>query len=150
MKFHFLAEHAAEDLGRLGIRELAAGDLKLLADKFLWTLEGERYEGPNGVGGDRLIRFTGPDRIHELALENPDLDLVDVIFFLERWFGSHIELQKKFRMTRGCPFGTVGNGVTDKHELIRQNLSHLFEIVKNKPRAFFIREKAQGRTGGRR
>src|ERR1700730_3740752 len=64
---------------------------------------------------------------------------------LERWFASHIELQKKFRMLRGCPFGTVGNGVTDKDELIRQDLSHLFEIVKNKLRAFFIREKAQGR-----
>ena len=64
---------------------------------------------------------------------------------LERWFVSHIELQKKFHMTRGCPFGTVGNGVTDKDELIRQDLSHLFEIVKNKLRAFFIREKAQGR-----
>jgi TetR/AcrR family transcriptional regulator, transcriptional repressor for nem operon len=64
---------------------------------------------------------------------------------LERWFASHIEPQKKFRMARGCPFGTVGNGVTDKDELIRQDLSHLFEIVKNKLRAFFIREKAQGR-----
>jgi TetR/AcrR family transcriptional regulator, transcriptional repressor for nem operon len=64
---------------------------------------------------------------------------------LERWFASHIELQKKFRMTRGCPFGTVGNGVTEKNELIRQDLSHLFEIVKNKLRVFFIREKAQGR-----
>ena len=64
---------------------------------------------------------------------------------LERWFASQIELQKKFRMTRGCPFGTVGNGVTEKDELIRQDLSHLFEIVKNKLRVFFIREKAQGR-----
>jgi TetR/AcrR family transcriptional regulator, transcriptional repressor for nem operon len=64
---------------------------------------------------------------------------------LERWFAAHIELQKKFRMTRGCPFGTVGNGVTEKDELIRQDLSHLFEIVKDKLRAFFIREKAQGR-----
>lgn len=64
---------------------------------------------------------------------------------LERWFASHIELQRKFRMTRGCPFGTVGNGLTDKDELIRQDLSHLFEIVKNNLRAFFIREKAHGR-----
>jgi TetR/AcrR family transcriptional repressor of nem operon len=37
---------------------------------------------------------------------------------LERWFASHIELQKQFRMARGCPFGTVGNGVTDKDKLI--------------------------------
>jgi TetR/AcrR family transcriptional regulator, transcriptional repressor for nem operon len=58
---------------------------------------------------------------------------------LERRFASHIELQKISH------FGTVGNGVTDKDELIRQDLSHIFEIVKNKLRAFFIREKAQGR-----
>src|SRR5262245_26659971 len=55
---------------------------------------------------------------------------------LERWFSAHLELQKRFRMTRGCPFGTVGNGVTEKDELIRQDLSHLFEIVKNKLRSF--------------
>ena len=59
---------------------------------------------------------------------------------LERWFGSHVELQRHFRMLRGCPFGT-----NEKDELIRQDLSHLFEIVKNKLRAFFIREKAGGR-----
>jgi hypothetical protein len=35
--------------------------------------------------------------------------------------------------------------VTEKDELIRQDLSHLFELVKNKLRIFFIREKAQGR-----
>ena|SRR6266851_4934584 len=64
---------------------------------------------------------------------------------LECWFMSHVELQKHFRMLRGCPFGTIGNGVTEKDELIRQDLSHLFEIVKNKLRAFFIKEKAQGR-----
>ena len=64
---------------------------------------------------------------------------------LERWFASHIELQKHFRMLRGCPFGTIANGVAEKDELIRQDLSHLFEIVKNKLRTFFIREKAEGR-----
>jgi AcrR family transcriptional regulator len=64
---------------------------------------------------------------------------------LERWFASHVELQKHFRMMRGCPFGTIGNGVTEQDDLIRQDLSHLFEIVKNKLRTFFVREKAQGR-----
>src|SRR5262249_24278761 len=46
---------------------------------------------------------------------------------LERWFVSHVELQRRFRMLRGCPFGTIGNGITEKDELIRQDLSHLFE-----------------------
>src|SRR6202023_1244448 len=32
---------------------------------------------------------------------------------LERWFLSQIELQKSFQMTRGCPFGTIGNEVTE-------------------------------------
>jgi len=64
---------------------------------------------------------------------------------LERWFAAHITLQKHFRMLRGCPFGTIGNGINPKDELLRQDLSHLFEIVKNKLRAFFIKEKAARR-----
>jgi hypothetical protein len=57
LELHFLAEHAAKDLGRLTIRELASSDLNFLADKFLRPLEGERYEGANVAGGNRLIRF---------------------------------------------------------------------------------------------
>jgi len=64
---------------------------------------------------------------------------------LERWFLSQMELQKSFAMTRGCPFGTVGNEVTENDELIRQDLSLIFEVVRNKLAAFFIREKALGR-----
>ena len=64
---------------------------------------------------------------------------------LERWFRSNIDLQKRFRMTRGCPFGTIGNEVTDNDELVRQDLSLIFEVIKNKLAAFFIKEKARGR-----
>jgi AcrR family transcriptional regulator len=64
---------------------------------------------------------------------------------LERWFSSNIELQKKFRMTRGCPFGTIGNEVTENDELIRQDLSFIFEVMRNKLAVFFIKEKAHGR-----
>lgn len=63
---------------------------------------------------------------------------------LEKWFGAHVELQKHYEMTRGCPFGTLGNEVTDNDELVRQDLSLIFEVVKNKLAAFFIREKAKG------
>jgi TetR/AcrR family transcriptional regulator, transcriptional repressor for nem operon len=63
---------------------------------------------------------------------------------LEQWFLSQMELQKSFAMTRGCPFGTVGNEVTENDELIRQDLSLIFEVVRNKLAAFFIREKARG------
>jgi hypothetical protein len=55
-----------------------------------------------------------------------------------------MELQKSFAMTRGCPFGTVANEVTENDELIRQDLSLIFEVIRHKLAAFFIREKARG------
>jgi TetR/AcrR family transcriptional repressor of nem operon len=64
---------------------------------------------------------------------------------LESWFLSQIELQKKFGMKRGCPFGTIGNEVRETDELIRQDLSLIFEVMKSKLTAFFIREKAKAR-----
>jgi len=63
---------------------------------------------------------------------------------LEKWFAAQVELQKSFEMTRGCPFGTLGNEVSENDELIRQDLSFIFEVVKNKLAAFFVREKAKG------
>jgi AcrR family transcriptional regulator len=64
---------------------------------------------------------------------------------LEQWFHAQIELQRSFRMTRGCPLGTIGNEITDNDELIRQDLSLIFEVIKHKLAAFFIKEKAKGR-----
>lgn len=64
---------------------------------------------------------------------------------LEEWFLGQVELQKTFRMTRGCPFGTIGNEVTENDELIRQDLSLIFEVVKNQLVLFFVKEKAAGR-----
>jgi AcrR family transcriptional regulator len=64
---------------------------------------------------------------------------------LEKWFLAQLELQKRFDMTRGCPFGTIGNEVTGNDELIRQDLSLIFEIIKNKLAAFFVQEKSRGR-----
>jgi TetR/AcrR family transcriptional repressor of nem operon len=68
---------------------------------------------------------------------------------LERWFAAHLELQKRYDMTRGCPFGTLGNEVAADDELIRQDVSLIFEVVKHKLAAFFLKEKAKGRLGKR-
>ena len=68
---------------------------------------------------------------------------------LEKWFAAHVELQKNYAMTRGCPFGTLGNEVTVNDELVRQDLSLLFEVIKNKLAAFFVQEKAKGRLARR-
>jgi TetR/AcrR family transcriptional repressor of nem operon len=64
---------------------------------------------------------------------------------LETWFYSHIELQKSFGMTRGCPFGTAANEVTAREELARQDLDAIFDAIKSRLAAFFIREKSQRR-----
>jgi AcrR family transcriptional regulator len=64
---------------------------------------------------------------------------------LERWLAAHVELQKSFRMTRGCPFGTIGNEVTENDDLIRADMNLIFEVVRNKLTAFFSREKGAGR-----
>jgi AcrR family transcriptional regulator len=64
---------------------------------------------------------------------------------LEQWFLAHLGLQKQFEMTRGCPLGTIGNEVTENDELIRQDLSLIFEVVKSKIAKFFVKEKASGR-----
>jgi TetR/AcrR family transcriptional repressor of nem operon len=64
---------------------------------------------------------------------------------LEQWFLAQVALQKNFNMTRGCPFGTLGNEVTENDELIRQDLCLIFEVIRNKLAAFFIKEKSKGR-----
>jgi TetR/AcrR family transcriptional regulator, transcriptional repressor for nem operon len=64
---------------------------------------------------------------------------------LEGWFRAHMELQKSFGMTRGCPFGTAANEVTEKDELIRQDLNLIFEMIENRLTMFFAKEKALGR-----
>ena len=68
---------------------------------------------------------------------------------LEEWFVDQLARQKRFRMTRGCPFGTIGNEVTENDELIRQDLNLIFEVARHKIAAFFIREKAGGRLDPR-
>jgi AcrR family transcriptional regulator len=64
---------------------------------------------------------------------------------LERWFLAHLELQQSYRMKRGCPFGTIGNGVTEQDELVRQDLVLIFELMKNNLAAYFIKERSSGR-----
>ena len=68
---------------------------------------------------------------------------------LKDWFTAQVELQKNYEMTRGCPFGTLGHEVTANDELVRQDLSLIFEVVKHRLAAFFVKEKAKGRLARR-
>jgi TetR/AcrR family transcriptional repressor of nem operon len=64
---------------------------------------------------------------------------------LEKWFLSHVKLQKRFQMARGCPFGTVGNGLVEGEAVVREDLNRIFELVNTRLAAFFVQEKAKGR-----
>jgi TetR/AcrR family transcriptional repressor of nem operon len=64
---------------------------------------------------------------------------------LERFYRSFVDLQKKYNMSRGCPIGQVGNELTEDDDLIRHDVSLIFEIMKSRLAAFFIQEKAKGR-----
>src|SRR6516165_8489593 len=68
---------------------------------------------------------------------------------LEQWFLAHLALQQKYHMTRGCPYGTLGSEVSVDEELIRQDVSLIFELIKRKLAAFFIKEKAKRRLSVR-
>src|SRR5262249_51236293 len=46
---------------------------------------------------------------------------------LGRWLRAHAALQARYAMTRGCPFGSIGNELTGSDELVRQDLALLFE-----------------------
>jgi AcrR family transcriptional regulator len=67
---------------------------------------------------------------------------------LEKWFLAHLRLQERYDMTRGCPYGTLGNEVSVNDELVRQDLRLIFEVVKQKLAAFFLKEKARGQLAG--
>jgi AcrR family transcriptional regulator len=64
---------------------------------------------------------------------------------LEKWFLAHVKLQKRFQMKRGCPFGTVGNELIGQEREVREDLSRIFELVKDRLATFFVREKSKGR-----
>ena len=64
---------------------------------------------------------------------------------LERCVLAHIEFQKHFNMTRSCPIGTVANEITENDELVRRQLSLIFENMKRKLTAFLSKEQADGR-----
>ena len=86
-------------------------------------------------------------RFHLESIENGTFCVnfdIDSWQGLETWFNDHIEMQKRFHMTRGCPVGTIGHDVTEQHELIRQDVSLIFEVMKRKLLTLFVREKGRG------
>lgn len=64
---------------------------------------------------------------------------------LEECLSSHVEFQKKFKMTRSCPIGTLGNELKEPDDLTRQALTLILDLMLARFESFFSREKVAGR-----
>lgn len=64
---------------------------------------------------------------------------------LQECLHSHLEFQKRFRMTRSCPIATLGNELKEGDELRRQALCLIIELMLARLESFFSREKIAGR-----
>src|SRR5215831_3114460 len=81
---HRLAEYPTEHFGGFAIRQLAPCNFQFKADEISRALKRQRRKCADVVGSDRLIRFVGANGVQELALQDSDFHLVDVIVFHER------------------------------------------------------------------
>lgn len=64
---------------------------------------------------------------------------------LDQCLASHLEFQMRFKMTRGCPVGMMGNELKEEDELTRRSLSHILDLMLARFESFFSREKVGGR-----
>lgn len=67
---------------------------------------------------------------------------------LEECFASHVDFQKRFRMTRGCPIGRLGSELREEDDSVRQSLNLALDLMVTKLECLFSREKMAGRLAG--
>ncbi len=64
---------------------------------------------------------------------------------LEEWFAGFVKFQKSVQCNLGCPLATIGYGLTESDELLRQDINLIFEFRKNILSKFFHTLKAKGK-----
>lgn len=60
------------------------------------------------------------------------------------WFQTYIDYQKSVNYKNSCPIGTIGNDLSDKQEIIRQDIRIFLEWTRGKLARFFAERKAAG------
>jgi len=84
--------------------------------------------------------------IEELAAGTGPLKYrLDTWSDLEECFASHVDFQKRFRMTRSCPIARLGSELREEDELVRHSLNLAFDLMTTKLECLFSREKMAGR-----
>lgn len=61
-----------------------------------------------------------------------------------RWLDASIEKQEEYGCCRACPIGQISGQLAEGDELLRQDIKLIFEAMKEFPKVFFIKMKAQG------
>jgi len=64
---------------------------------------------------------------------------------LQECLRSHVEFQKRFKMTRSCPIGRLGSELKEGDELTSQTLNLILDLMLARFESFFSREKMAGR-----
>jgi TetR/AcrR family transcriptional regulator, transcriptional repressor for nem operon len=70
---------------------------------------------------------------------------IDTWSDLQECFASHLEFQKKFKMTRGCPVGMLGSDLKERDDVTRQSVSLILDLMLVRFESFFSREKVARR-----
>src|SRR5262245_47890032 len=83
LEFHRLAQNPTEDLGGLGIGQLASCNLQLQSDELFGALKSQGRESPDILRSDGLVRFVGANGIHQLPFQDSDFNLIDVVVLHE-------------------------------------------------------------------
>src|SRR5215831_7632995 len=83
LKLHWFSKDTAEDLCSFDVRQLAAGDLQFNSDKLLGALECLGCKSTDIIGRDCLIWLVTADWVGQLAFQDSDFNLVDVVILHE-------------------------------------------------------------------
>src|SRR6516165_6954753 len=79
LELYRLAQYAAENLRSLYVCQLASGNLQRLSNELARALERQGHERSNVIGRNRLVWLVSTDGICQLALQDSDFHLVDVV-----------------------------------------------------------------------
>ncbi len=63
---------------------------------------------------------------------------------LETWLRFFVQAQQRYGCDRACPVGTIGNDLSDKQVLLRQDVRLIFEWVRGQLSRFFAERRALG------
>jgi TetR/AcrR family transcriptional repressor of nem operon len=60
------------------------------------------------------------------------------------WLDGAVDQVGKYGCSRACPIGQFSGEISEEHELLRQDIKLIFDVMKDYPRMFFVKLQARG------